>query len=202
MTWTSPKTSSPRLKAADGATSRGWARASVCCCPHSLAVGRTPHGAVSEAGTSTSPPVGSAPCPSAPGSHDSDAWAWTSWGHCGAIPPARVRPHAAGGNGPGWAMTRCSTNRGSRWDSSGPGGVGRNPGDARGLMGSSWWWSWAMAHWWSPLTWPSGGPTHQALGGRVGTNGTGGKSCWMDAWRPCAGAVGHCRLLGSSRRAG
>src|SRR5262245_5275688 len=47
-------------------------------------------------------------CPSALGSSGFGAWVWRYWCRCGALSPARVRPHAAAGNGPGLAMTRCS----------------------------------------------------------------------------------------------
>src|SRR6266446_4350184 len=59
------------------------------------------HGAACEAGRKTCPPACSGHCPSAPGSSGCGAWAWTCWCRCGVMPPARVRPRVAGGNGPG-----------------------------------------------------------------------------------------------------
>ena len=47
-------------------------------------------------------------CPSAPGSNGCDAWVWRCWPHCGVMSPARVRPRAAAGNGPGLRMIQYS----------------------------------------------------------------------------------------------
>ena len=83
-------------------------------CPPCLVVARTPSCAACGAGIRICPRSCSGRCPSAPGSSASDAWGWRCWCRCGAIPPAQVRPRAAAGNGPGWAMTRCSKNMGSK----------------------------------------------------------------------------------------
>ena len=109
-------------------------------------------------------------------------------------PPARVRPRAAAGNGPGWAMTRCSKSMAISWAWWAPGGVGRNTGCSRALMGSSWSWSSARASWSSPSTLPSVVPTLQALGRRAGTNCTGSRACWMGAWQRSASAAWLCLL--------
>ena len=137
-------------------------------------------------------------CPNGPGSSDSDAWVWRCWSRCGVTPPARVRPRAAAGSGPGSAMTRCSKSTASSWDSWAPGGVARNTGCSRVLMGSSWSSSSARANSWCPWTLPSGGPTPPALGRRAATNCTGCRACWMDAWRPFAGAAWNCPRRWSS----
>ena len=47
------------------------------------------------------PPACSGRCPNAPGSSASAAWVWRCWSRYGVTPPAKVRPHAAAGSGPG-----------------------------------------------------------------------------------------------------
>ena len=69
-------------------------------------------------------------------------------------PLVQVRPRGAAGSGPGWVMIPCSKSMESSWDSSAPGGVGRNIGSSLALTGSSSWSSWARANWSSPSTLP------------------------------------------------
>ena len=54
-------------------------------------------------------------CPSGPGSSGSDVWDWRYSYRYGATPQARVRPRAAAGNGPGWAMTQYSKSMANSW---------------------------------------------------------------------------------------
>ena len=66
-----------------------------------------------------------------------------------------------------------------------------------GIDGVCWSWSLARASWSSPSILPSGVPTPQALGGRAGTNCTGYRACWKDAWRHSADAAWSCLRLWS-----
>jgi hypothetical protein len=99
----------------------------------------------------------------------------------GAMPPARVRPRAAAGSGPGWAMTRWSKSMASSWDSSAPGGVARNTGCSRALTECYLSWLLARARGSSPSTLPSVGRIPRGLGDRAATNCTGYRACWMGA---------------------
>ena len=104
--------------------------------PPSLAVGRPRNCAAYGAGIKIFPRACSGRCPSAPGSSGSGAWGWRCWCRSGVMPPARARPPAVAGNGPGSAMIRCSKNMGSSWAWWAPGGAARNTGCSPALMAS------------------------------------------------------------------
>ena len=154
------------------------------------------------AGTKICPRVCSVHSPNVPGSSGYGAWGWRCWRRYGVTPPAKVKPHAAAGNGPGWAMTQCSKSMASSWAWLAPGGAGRNTGYSPVLMVCCLsWWS-AKVNWSSLSTLPSGGLTPQVLGRRAATNCTGCRACWMDAWRLSADAAWSCLLRWLWRIAG
>jgi hypothetical protein len=145
MTWGCLKTSWPRLKGVCGVNTSCWAKSLGSCVPRCLAAVPTPNCAVCGAGTRIYPHACWVRCLNAPGSSGSGAWAWRCCYRYGAMPPARVRPHAVAGSGRGWAMTRSSKSMASSWASWAPGGAARNTGYSRALMGCCWSWSSARA---------------------------------------------------------
>jgi hypothetical protein len=202
MTWGCLKTLWLRSKGAYGVNTSSWAKSVGSCVPLCLVVVPTPNCAAYGAGIKTCPRVCSARCPSAPGSSGSGAWVWRCWSRYGATPPAKARPHAVAGSGPGWAMTRSSKSMARSWAWWAPGGVGRSTGCSPVLLASYSSWSSAMANWWCPSTLPFAGPIPRGLEDRVGTNCTGYRASWMDGWQPSADAVWHCHLLWSSQIVG
>jgi hypothetical protein len=115
--------------------------------PALLAVARPQSYVVCGAGTSMGPRACSGHCRTAPGSSGCGAWGWRCLSPSGVMCMTKARPPRAAGSGPGSGITRCPTSmvRSCGWSAGG--GAASTSGCCRALMGSCWWWSWAMAAW-------------------------------------------------------